>query len=197
MISPDGNTTDAPKDKGFPTRRFAIFLTFAGALPPLTPFVAWAHKFYLGQYVWGVVYLALAATPLTKIVWIACALEGAWYLTQSDEHFRARFPAAGTALLAVSELVEKEYRGAEDGDGAGTLASSLLDSSSVARTMTNNLTHQLSKLTKSPAEKEADVAQAASQMATALRDLDRLREDGLMTEYEFEQKRRKLLENVR
>ncbi|MEL7520914.1 MAG: SHOCT domain-containing protein, partial [Cyanobacteria bacterium J06553_1] len=30
-----------------------------------------------------------------------------------------------------------------------------------------------------------------------LRDLDRLREDGLMTEYEFEQKRRKLLENVR
>lgn len=192
MISPDGNTTDALKDKGFPTRRFAIFLAFAGALPPLTPFVAWAHKFYLGQYVWGVVYLALAATPLTKIVWIACALEGAWYLTQSDETFTARFPAAGTALLAVSELAQEKSK-----DADGTVVSSLLDSSPLARSITNKLTHQLSKLTKSPAQKEADVAQAASQMATALRDLDRLREDGLMTEYEFEQKRRKLLENIR
>lgn len=33
-------------------------------------------------------------------------------------------------------------------------------------------------------------------IAEALRELDRLREDGLLTEYEFEQKRRQLLEHI-
>lgn len=39
-------------------------------------------------------------------------------------------------------------------------------------------------------------AQQVQAIAEALRNLDRLREDGLMTEYEFEQKRRQLLEKV-
>jgi hypothetical protein len=33
-------------------------------------------------------------------------------------------------------------------------------------------------------------------IAEALRELDQLREDGLVTEYEFEQKRRQLLEQI-
>ena len=33
-------------------------------------------------------------------------------------------------------------------------------------------------------------------IAEAMRELDRLREDGLVTEYEFEQKRRQLLEHI-
>jgi hypothetical protein len=39
-------------------------------------------------------------------------------------------------------------------------------------------------------------AQVASQVAIALRDLDQLRQEGLMTEYEFEQKRRQLLDRI-
>jgi hypothetical protein len=33
-------------------------------------------------------------------------------------------------------------------------------------------------------------------IADALRELDRLRQDGLMSEYEFEQKRRQLLDRI-
>ena len=33
-------------------------------------------------------------------------------------------------------------------------------------------------------------------IAEAMRELDRLREDGLLTEYEFEQKRRQLLDRM-
>lgn len=154
-------------------RRIAIALAFAGALPPLTPFLAWAHKFYLGQYLWGVVYLGLAATPLAKVVWIACALEGVWYLTQSDDSFTDRFPTAGASLAAMGELAAK-------GD----------------HSMGDPLSSLLSKATQTEAAREAQAAQAASQVAVALRDLDQLRQEGLMTEYEFEQKRRKLLEKI-
>ncbi|MEL6813720.1 MAG: SHOCT domain-containing protein [Cyanobacteria bacterium J06598_3] len=159
-------------NKSVNNRRIAIALAFAGALPPLSPFLAWAHKFYLGQYLWGVVYLALAATPLTKIVWIACALEGVWYLTQSDDSFTHRFPMAGASLSAVGELATK-------GDS-----------------LNNPLEKVINKAIQTEAEKDAKAAQAASQVAAALRDLDQLRQDGLMTEYEFEQKRRKLLEKI-
>ncbi|MEM9088626.1 MAG: SHOCT domain-containing protein [Cyanobacteria bacterium P01_F01_bin.53] len=166
-------------------RRVAIALALTAALPPLTPLLAWSHKFYLGQYLWGVVYLVLAATSLSKVVWIACALEGFWYITQSDDSFMRRFPAAGSALSAVTELAK-----VEDNE----------DERTSPQLLGQQLNHQLrqlaDKLTKSPDEKKAEAAQAATQVATALRDLDQLRQDGLMTEYEFEQKRRKLLEQI-
>lgn len=38
--------------------------------------------------------------------------------------------------------------------------------------------------------------QQVGAIATALRELDRLRHEGLMTEYEFEQKRRRLLDQI-
>lgn len=128
-------------------RQIAIALAFAGVLPSPIP-LAWLHKFYLGQHLWGIAYLVLAPTLLPQV---ACCLEGVWYLTQSDEGFTSRFPKAGAMLSSVA---------------AETSVSS----------------------TRS--------AQAASQVATALRDLDQLRREGLMTEYEFEQKRRQLLDRI-
>ncbi len=128
-------------------RQIAIALAFAGALPSPIP-LAWLHKFYLGQYLWGITYLVLAPTLLPQV---ACCLEGVWYLTQSDEGFVSRFPKAGAVLASVA-----------------------------AETSTSSVSS----------------AQVASQVAIALRDLDQLRQEGLMTEYEFEQKRRQLLDRI-
>jgi TM2 domain-containing membrane protein YozV len=134
-------------------RRVAIALAFAGTLPSPLP-LAWLHKFYLGQYLWGIVYLALTPTLLPQV---ACALEGVWYLTQSDDGFLARFPTAGSLLNKV-HLVEQDQA-----------------SGQITGQITDQITGQVASL------------------ATALRDLDQLRLDGLITEYEFEQKRRSLL----
>ena len=127
-------------------KNIAIALAFAGALPSPLP-LTWLHKFYLGDYLWGVIYLLLAPTMIPKV---ACCLEGVWYLTQNDDAFFARFPKAG-ALLGSSN----------DGDKG-----------------------QVKK------------AEATQKVAIALRDLDKLRQDGLITEYEFEQKRRSLLAEI-
>jgi TM2 domain-containing membrane protein YozV len=40
------------------------------------------------------------------------------------------------------------------------------------------------------------IAQPVADIAAAMRQLDQLREDGLITEYEFEQKRRQLLDRI-
>jgi TM2 domain-containing membrane protein YozV len=130
-------------------RRVAIALAFAGTLPSPLP-LAWLHKFYLGQYLWGILYLVLSPTLLPQV---ACALEGVWYLTQSDEGFLARFPTAG--LLLNKATVDPHLAQLDQASG--------------------QMTGQVSSL------------------AAALRDLDQLRLDGLITEYEFEQKRRSLL----
>lgn len=129
------------------SRKIAVALAFSGAIAPFPS--AWIHKFYVGQYLWGIVYLVLAPTLLPRV---ACCLEGVWYLSQSDDSFAKRFPKAGTILLSA---VPKEPA--------------------------------------TPAEK---INQTASQVAIALRELDQLRQEGLITEYEFEQKRRKLLDQV-
>lgn len=127
-------------------KNIAIALAFAGSLPTPLP-LTWLHKFYLGDYLWGVIYLLLAPTMIPKV---ACCLEGVWYLTQNDETFFARFPKAG-ALLGSSDDVDKG---------------------------------------------QAKKAEATQKVAIALRDLDKLRQDGLITEYEFEQKRRTLLGEI-
>ncbi len=141
-------------------RKVAIALAFASALPTPLP-LAWLHKFYLGQYLWGIVYLVLAPTLLPQV---ACCLEGVWYLTQSDDGFASRFPKAGKALPVVMSNLPI-------GNPAEVALSS---ASSVSNAF----------------------AQSTSQVASALRDLDQLRQEGLITEYEFEQKRRKLLDQV-
>lgn len=130
------------------SRKVAIALAFTGALPTPLP-LAWLHKFYLGQYLWGVVYLILAPTLLPQV---ACCLEGIWYLVQSDDAFHARFSTA--SVLSSHNASEKTERTIEN------------------------------------------ARPTVSETAIAIRELEQLRQEGLITEYEFEQKRRKFLDQV-
>lgn len=119
-------------------RKVAAVLAFVGFMVP------GLHKFYLGQPRWGLVYLLLIWTPISKI---ASLIEGIWYLFQDREEF------------------DRHFNGAQPPGVAG---------SSVA----------------------AVDLPPVSAIADALRQLDALRQDGLISEYEFEQKRRQLLDRV-
>jgi TM2 domain-containing membrane protein YozV len=112
-------------------RRIAVVLALLGTVTPL----AGLQKFYLGQPLWGIIYLLLWSTPIPRI---ACAIDAVWYLIQDLEQFELQFNGRfiGTHNLQVNAI------------------------------------------------------------ANALRELDRLRDDGLMSEYEFEQKRRQLLDRI-
>ena len=116
-------------------RRFAIALALLGTITP----VAGLHKLYLGQPVWGIIYILLWTTPIARI---ASAIDAVWYVVQDAEQF------------------ERQFNGYSQ--------------------------HNLN-LNSSP---------QVTAIAEAMRELDRLREDGLVTEYEFEQKRRQLLEQI-
>ena len=150
------------------SRKIAIALAFVGALPVPLP-LAWIHKFYLGQYLWGIVYLVLAPTGLPMI---ACCLEGSWYASQSDEDFNDRFPTASKTLATATEV-------------ASELTQS---SSSPVQTIQRIL---------NPKSSDSTLTDDASiRLAAVLRELDQLRKEGLITEYEFEQKRRQLLDRI-
>ena len=128
-------------------RKVAAGLALLGAFQP-TPFpLSGLHKFYLGQPVWGIVYLLLAWTQIPRI---ASAIEGIWYLSHSDQGFSHRFWGATTEAVVVAQS-----------------------------TSTASLS-----------------AEQVNAMATALRELDQLRQEGLISEYEFEQKRRGLLDRL-
>ncbi len=116
-------------------RRVAVILALLGTVTP----VAGLQKFYLGQPLWGAIYLLLWSTPIPRI---ACAIDAVWYLIQDVEQFELQF---------------------------------------------NGYTNQTLRNTDT---------QQIKVIADALRELDRLREDGLMSEYEFEQKRRQLLDRI-
>ena len=119
----------------YKSRRTAVILALLGTITPL----AGLHKFYLGQPVWGVIYLILWTTPIPRI---ASAIDLIWYMVQDIQQFEYQFNGIATGNYAVDE------------------------------------------------------ARQVQAIADALRKLDSLREDGLMSEYEFEQKRRQLLERV-
>ena len=116
-------------------RRVAVALALLGTITP----IAGLHKLYLGQPVWGIIYILLWSTPISRI---AAAIDAVWYLVQDVEQF------------------ERQFNGHSQ--------------------------HDLN-LNTSPQVKA---------IAEAMRELDRLREDGLVTEYEFEQKRRQLLDRM-
>ncbi|MBD2185221.1 NINE protein [Planktothrix sp. FACHB-1355] len=118
------------------SRKVAAILAFSGAVIP----VSGLHKFYLGQPVWGILYLVLSWTPIPHV---ASAIEGFWYLVQDRDQFDRNFNLH--TEVAVKSGV--------------------------------------------------DPKQVAA-YAEALRQLEQLRQDGLITEYEFEQKRRKLLDQM-
>lgn len=129
--------------------------------------IAWVHKFYLGQYLWGIVYLVLAPTLLPKV---ACCLEGLWYVSQSDEDFNAKFPAANETIAAVTALAQSS----------------------------NGPVQIIQKALKIQQPVDSDGSGRAKESpAAAIRELDQLRQEGLITEYEFEQKRRQLLDQIR
>jgi TM2 domain-containing membrane protein YozV len=117
-------------------RQLAIVLAFAGMTIPIAGF----HKFYLGQPIWGIVYLLLSGTPIPHI---ASAIEAVWYLTQDSNRFNDNFNSNSAMTSAVGKL-----------------------------------------------------PQPAKTVADTIRELDKLRADGLISEYEFEQKRRQWLDKV-
>jgi TM2 domain-containing membrane protein YozV len=116
-------------------RRYAVTLALLGTVSP----VVGLHKLYLGQPVWGIIYLLLWSTPIARI---ASAIDAVWYLVQDVEQFERQFNGQSKHNLNLSS------------------------------------------------------APQVKAIAEAMRELDRLREDGLLTEYEFEQKRRQLLEQI-
>lgn len=121
--------------KHYKKRSVAVTLALLGTIIPISGL----HKLYLGQPVWGIVYILLWSTPIPRI---ASAIDAVWYLVQDLEQFERQF----------------------NGQSAYNL-----------------------NLNTSPQVKA---------IADALRELDQLRADGLVTEYEFEQKRRQLLEHI-
>jgi TM2 domain-containing membrane protein YozV len=118
------------------SRQLAIILAFASMVAPVAGF----HKFYLGQPVWGVIYVLLSWTPVPHI---ASAIEAVWYLTQATKHFDDNFNSL-SAQVTAPQLI--------------------------AHPMTT--------------------------VAESIRELEQLRVDGLISEYEFEQKRRQWLDRV-
>lgn len=116
-------------------RRFAVALALLGTVSPIVGL----HKLYLGQPVWGIIYLLLWSTPIARI---ASAIDAVWYLVQDLEQFERQFNGQSKHSLSLSR------------------------------------------------------APQVKAIAEAMRELDQLRADGLLTEYEFEQKRRQLLEQI-
>ena len=119
-------------------RKVAVLLALVGTLTTPIPIVG-IHKFYLRQYVWGMLYLFLGATPIPHV---ACAIEAVWYLAQDKDEWESRFN----------------------------------NRSGLTETKLNS--------------------QQVNAIAESLRQLDKLRQEGLITEYEFEQKRRKMLDHI-
>jgi TM2 domain-containing membrane protein YozV len=117
------------------SRTIAAILAFSGTLT-----VSGLHKFYLGQPLWGILYVLLSWTPIPKV---ACAIEGVWYLTQEEETFD-RYFNLGESVTRVPPPVGNQVES----------------------------------------------------VANALRELEALRQDGLISEYEFEQKRRQMLDQI-
>jgi TM2 domain-containing membrane protein YozV len=119
-------------------RQLAIVLAFASMVAPIAGF----HKFYLGQPIWGVIYVLLSWTPVPHI---ASAIEAVWYLTQASEQFDDKFNSLSpTAQVGLPQPI----------------------------------THPMTTV------------------AASIRELEQLRVDGLISEYEFEQKRRQWLDRI-
>jgi TM2 domain-containing membrane protein YozV len=118
------------------SRKVAVILALLATILPIP--IAGLHKFYLGQPLWGIIYLLLWSTPIARI---ASAIDAVWYFVQDSEQFNSQFNGQTSSNFPIETL----QMGA---------------------------------------------------IAEALRELDKLREDGLVSEYEFEQKRRQLLDRI-
>lgn len=124
------------------SRRIATVLALTGAVIPISGL----HKFYLGEPLWGIIYLLLSWTPIPHV---ASAIEAVWYLAQDGDGFDRNFN------LGVKQPV-------------------------------------------SPGQTPVDAVDPTQvkAIAEALRQLEELRQEGLISEYEFEQKRRQWLDRM-
>ncbi|NER29671.1 MAG: TM2 domain-containing protein, partial [Symploca sp. SIO1C4] len=77
------------------SRKVAALIAFMGTILPVSGF----HKFYLGQPLWGLMYLLLFWTPIPRI---ASAIEFVWYLGQNQDEFDRNFN--GGALRVNSSV---------------------------------------------------------------------------------------------
>ena len=120
--------------------KVAASLAFLGVVMPISGL----HKFYLGQPGWGILYVLLSWTQITRIT---SAVEGVWYLLQDRHTFDHNFNTGkvGETIETTATTVKPEQ---------------------------------------------------VSAVAVALRELDQLRQEGLISEYEFETKRRNLLDTI-
>jgi TM2 domain-containing membrane protein YozV len=132
-----GNLLGKPRNQ-----KVAVVLALVGTVMPIS---GW-HKFYVGQPLWGTMYLLLFFTPIPRV---ASAIEALWYLAQDQSDFDRRF----------NEEMPELSR-----DRGSTVA--------------------------------PPIADRVGEIAEAVRELDRLRQEGLLSEYEFEQKRRQLLDRI-
>jgi len=124
-------------------RKLAITLALLSTVLPWP--IAGLHKFYLGQPLWGGIYLLLWHTPIPRI---ACAIDAVWYLVQGEAAF------------------EQQFNG--------------LNLNTIRQNGTINAVN----------------ATPVSAIAESLRQLEQLRQEGLVSEYEFEQKRRQLIDRM-
>ena len=124
------------------SRKIAIIIAILSTIVPWP--IAGVHKFYLGQPIWGVIYLLLWNTPIPSI---ACAIDAVWYFVQGEEGFNSQF---------------------------------------------NHVSYSDPHAIYSKSLEPLPV----SIVSEGLRELDKLREEGLVSDYEFEQKRRQLLDKI-
>ncbi|MEM6253885.1 MAG: hypothetical protein AAF821_13280 [Cyanobacteria bacterium P01_D01_bin.156] len=118
--------------------RIVAALALLGALQPTPLPLAGIHKFYRGQYGWGILYVLLGFTQVSRI---ASAAEGIWYLLAP--HWQS-----------------------------------------------------WAKPSWLPAKEPPAVGETVDAVASGLREIEQLRQEGLLSEHEFEQKRRSLLEKM-
>lgn len=103
---------------------------------------------------------------VTHISQIASLIEGLWYLSQSKELFNCNFNDSNGAIAPTSTKT-------------APISPSVISS-------TSDLFSQSPHLAFNQVEAIAD----------AVRQIETLRQDGLISEYEFEQKRRQLLDRI-
>ncbi len=119
--------------------RMAMLLALLTIVLPLP--IAGLHKFYLGQYLWGIIYLTLWSTPVPRI---ACAIDAVWYFLQDPQSFDLSYNSRLSEPISAGKM-------------------------------------------------EVEQVEA---ITVALEKLEQLRQQGLVSELEFEQKRRQLLERL-
>ena len=81
----------------YKNRKIAIALALLSAITPIPGL----QKFYLGQPLWGVIYLLLWSSPMVRI---ACAIDAVWYIVQDLEQFDSQFNGIATGQFAINEV---------------------------------------------------------------------------------------------